>query len=355
MVLKMVCSSFQSQISKTFTSIVGGVCNWVAGTLEARLGGAGAAALTTTTTLNPNAKSFVPLNPHAKEFHPKGAVEPEPKTPETPTKPDKSREPEMKPAGERRGTPWVTQPHEDEDEDSEDEDFDSPIAAYVSSEEEESDEDEDEEDQVSPTRMRQVSVGSDDSDYIVFGISDEGPEPGAEAGAGRQSNLPHCQADKERIEQNCDNKLSVQDFLVSPADAADTEDEVDKSASLCEDVLSAFQAHLTLDKLSPCHLMVATSTPDDDTRIRAANRSWNDHYDSPPPALLPRSASKVCFAPSDTVIYEDPELAAELAASRQSDFPQRQADKERMERLIGPILTETHRDKVRNRLLGLSL
>jgi len=345
-------SLLSSQISKTFASIVGGVCSWVAGTLEARLGGAGPAALTmtTTTTLNPNAKSFVPLNPHAKEFHPKGtAAEPQqqqpPKTPETEPPPA-----EMKPAGERGATPWVTVPPQEDVEDSDDDDdFDSPIAAYVSSDEDSEDE-EGAEDEADTSRVRQVSVGSDDSDYIVFGVSDD-PEPAEETYGAGKSHLPQTQADKD----NCDNpvRISVQDFIVSPADAAD-EDEVD--TSVCDDILSVFQAQLCLDKLSPCLTVVATSTPDDDHRIRTANRSWNDHYDSPPAFALPRSASKVCFAPSDanTVIYENPELAEELTASRQSDFPQRQADKERMERLIGPILTETHRDRVRNRLLGLS-
>jgi len=304
-----------------------------------------------TTTLNPNAKSFVPpLNPHAKEFHPKGTSDQIlPKTPEKESVTAEEKESEMKPAGDRRATPWIQPPpppDESDQEDFDDDDFDSPIAAYVSSEDEDSAEDEEDEDEQDSSRVRQISVGSDDSDYnIVFGTSSE------------QVACENC--DKQ---QPASVKLSLQDFVVSES-ASDVEDEVDASVIDSADVLSVFQAQqLSMDRLLSPAVTVVTSTPDDDGRIRAANRSWNDHYNSPLSSAaaaaevsLPRSASKVCFAPADanTVIYEDPELAAELAASRQSDFPQRQADKERMERLIGPILTETHRDKVRNRLLGL--
>ena len=54
-------------------------------------------------------------------------------------------------------------------------------------------------------------------------------------------------------------------------------------------------------------------------------------------------------------IQEDAELAEELRNSRISDFARKKADKERMERLLGPVLTDNHRQKVFQRLYGEQL
>ena len=60
------------------------------------------------------------------------------------------------------------------------------------------------------------------------------------------------------------------------------------------------------------------------------------------------SMRKVCFdEKSNVYINEDPTLTEELRASRKSDFAQRQADKARMEKMLSPILTESHRNSIR--------
>ena len=47
------------------------------------------------------------------------------------------------------------------------------------------------------------------------------------------------------------------------------------------------------------------------------------------------------------MIIEKPEdLVEDLAMSRNSDFGKRQADKARMERMMEPLLSKFHRDKV---------
>jgi len=47
-----------------------------------------------------------------------------------------------------------------------------------------------------------------------------------------------------------------------------------------------------------------------------------------------------------TIIMEPDNLADDLKQARISDFPRRQADKERMERLLAPILTNKHRQNI---------
>lgn len=379
-----------SQITKTFSSIVGGVCSWVAGSLDFRIGGGRVGSvvsdISSTTTaassmaLNPNAKSFVPLNPNAKEFHPKGAnsaaAHPDPQSVpqshqelKTPSPERPSGESDLKPVAERKGTPWVCKPHPPSDtEASFDDDFDSPIARCESSDDEDSDSEDEEDDFHGDTltrRIRQISVGSDDSDFIVF--EDACPM------SGEANSRTNC--DTNRDFDSSVPVVSMKDFIFSPVeeddddDVEDYSDQVDNaSVERPDEVLAMFQCNLTLDRLTSPSIKPAaagigsdSSVGNDVSRIRTANQSWNDFYDGDVDSSLERSgqsskgrgsACKVCFDEgTNVVIYEDPDLSEELAASRLSDFPQRQADKERMERLIGPILTELHRDKVRRRLL----
>jgi len=359
-----VPSLLSNQISKTFSSLVGGVCSWVAGTLEARLLGASAAFMSgqggpspgvlgpvsLPSTLNPHAKSFVPLNPNAKEFRPKGAP-----TPDTETEivPEVKKMPEKAPM-----TPESAPNTPEKEADLTDlDDFDSPIPCYESSEDDDS-ESEEEDDPEDIPRGRTVSVGSDDSDFIVFEDNDARCEE-------LRRNVGSCGVPK------CDNNalvgLSIHDIIVVAVEDDEEGEDVVDAASLPspDEILNLFQSQLNLDTLTPRtkeneghtnghgkepHPCLTPRTPEN-WRIEGANRSWNEVYASTPTS--PKcSGSRVCFSEcSNVVIYEDPELSEELASARQSDFPQRQADKERMERLIGPILTETHRDKVRTRLM----
>lgn len=50
--------------------------------------------------------------------------------------------------------------------------------------------------------------------------------------------------------------------------------------------------------------------------------------------------------------YEHPDEVAVLRESRKNDMLQRRADKERMERLIRPIMTKEHREKIFQKLYG---
>ena len=56
-----------------------------------------------------------------------------------------------------------------------------------------------------------------------------------------------------------------------------------------------------------------------------------------------------------TIILEPESLAEELQLARIGEFAARQADRERMERLIGPILTQTHRQNIYQKIYGETL
>ena len=57
---------------------------------------------------------------------------------------------------------------------------------------------------------------------------------------------------------------------------------------------------------------------------------------------------RFCDESQNLVINEPEELIEYLAMARQGDFQNRQVDKERMERLLGPVLSKVHREKVYN-------
>ena len=64
--------------------------------------------------------------------------------------------------------------------------------------------------------------------------------------------------------------------------------------------------------------------------------------------------SKVRFSAPETwaVHLEDPALSAELKEARVSDFIRRQSDRERLARVISPVLESKHRKAVFERLYG---
>ena len=60
----------------------------------------------------------------------------------------------------------------------------------------------------------------------------------------------------------------------------------------------------------------------------------------------------VCFCDESQIINEPEELIEYLAMARKSDFQKRQIDKERMKRLLGPVLSKVHREKIlKNKLM----
>ena len=54
----------------------------------------------------------------------------------------------------------------------------------------------------------------------------------------------------------------------------------------------------------------------------------------------------VRFSDTNMIIEEPEDFVDDLAMARKSDFGKRQADKARMERMMEPVLSKFHRDKV---------
>jgi len=80
------------------------------------------------------------------------------------------------------------------------------------------------------------------------------------------------------------------------------------------------------------------------------NRIFNEAF--PDKECVKKSAVKVHFSDEIDYLYEPEELAQDLADARVSDFKQRQVDRERMERLLAPIFTTTHRKKMFSKIFG---
>jgi hypothetical protein len=89
-----------------------------------------------------------------------------------------------------------------------------------------------------------------------------------------------------------------------------------------------------------------------DRRLHDANDAWCLYYDDCD--IVERrsdpSTKHTTFSPKEDweEIDEDPMLSDELRLSRTSDVERRRADHSRMERLIGPILSQDHRQKMWN-------
>ena len=62
--------------------------------------------------------------------------------------------------------------------------------------------------------------------------------------------------------------------------------------------------------------------------------------------LEPKKTSLLSFSENIAIIVEPKNLAEDLRLARKSDCLQRKADKARMERLLAPILTITHRRNI---------
>jgi len=90
-----------------------------------------------------------------------------------------------------------------------------------------------------------------------------------------------------------------------------------------------------------------------ETNLARVNRAFNEKY-SAPGNLGERKLGKVRFSDEATwqVIEEPEDLAEDLCEARCSDLEQRRADRERMERLLGPVFAAVHRRKMFCKIYG---
>jgi len=89
--------------------------------------------------------------------------------------------------------------------------------------------------------------------------------------------------------------------------------------------------------------------------VREANQRFLQIYPDVAEDECEASSKTVQFSSDPTIILEPESLAEELQLARIGEFAARQADRERMERLIAPILTQTHRQNIYQQIYGESL
>ena len=167
------------------------------------------------------------------------------------------------------------------------------------------------------------------------------------------------EVDGDSITNNCDNNNLVIESDCEEEDEDeddwDWDSEEEHASVQCVDMAEfedLFQVNLLVTNLVPCQPPPSAPAPAC-PRLQEANRRYSALYPGGSSDKAAPCVVKFCDAP--TIILEPDNLAADLHQARLSDFKQRQADRERMERLLGPILTETHRKNVYRRIYGQPL
>ncbi|XP_059079540.1 uncharacterized protein LOC131877775 [Tigriopus californicus] len=350
--------------------------------------------------LNPNARPFVPLNPNAAEFRPTGSgscgsgsatasetssvvdssedhpsisqaglLSPEmcpqkdkftptqsqaPSPCVTPVVDEQAKEDILKSVCNRKGTPWVPEP--------------ALSAANLS------------EESIGTHHIQDLKSwpASDlDGDSSFVMESDDNttlspnliPNPRIHLLSQRSRSLSTCSSEESFIEFSCDAPNTVVPPSKSvihanndesdddSSDSSDDEDELESEHDDDSDWDEVDDAHCWTDipdefKTCPfqCPIEARKSeeqnTPwSENEAVRDANRRWNLNYRQ---MSNHDRACQVGFK-SETaweVFLEDPEESEDLQAARKSDFPERAADKARMERMLSRIFQPDHRKKM---------
>ena len=112
-----------------------------------------------------------------------------------------------------------------------------------------------------------------------------------------------------------------------------------------------FTPSLLMTNLSncQCHQKPEANT---NPKLKEVNRRFLQTYPDVEDNDSEITSKIVKFSNDPTIILEPENLAEELQMARIGEFAARQADRERMERLIGPILTKTHRQNVYYKIYG---
>jgi len=118
-----------------------------------------------------------------------------------------------------------------------------------------------------------------------------------------------------------------------------------------EDLFTPSLLMTNLSSNCPC---LHKSTEKTNPKLREANKRFLQIYPDVEDADTELTHKTVKFSNDPTIILEPENLAEELQLARIGEFAARQADRERMERLLAPILTQTHRQNIYNKIYGES-
>jgi len=162
--------------------------------------------------------------------------------------------------------------------------------------------------------------------------------------------------DGDSITNNCDNNnLVIESDCEEAEDGEDDWDwdsDEERASVQCVDMAEfedLFQVNLLVTNLVPCQPPASAPAPAC-PRLQEANRRYSALYPGGRSDKAAPCVVKFCDAP--TIILEPDSLADDLHQARLSDFKQRQADRERMERLLAPVLTQTHRQNIYRKIYG---
>jgi len=177
--------------------------------------------------------------------------------------------------------------------------------------------------------------------------------------------------EKEELSTGIDKRLACNtDLEEEKEDEEETEEEEDSdwdtwdsdeenTSVECVDVSEfedLFQVNLLVPSLTTCHKPTAPANTNVcviSAVLRDINQKFLCLY---PDAEEERAGDRVVRFSEDLEIILEPEsLAEELQEARTSDLNQRRADRERLERVLGPVLTKTHRENMFRKIYGESL
>jgi len=177
-------------------------------------------------------------------------------------------------------------------------------------------------------------------------------------------NIKACDSLSDKSDDDCMSDDYDDDDSDWDSEEQSTGQCVEIDASEFEDL---FPSPLLLSNLSICQTKASSPkvkictenpTPSSETELTVLNRDvseinrkYFDQKDSRPTCKKSKTGCvKFC---DDIVVIEEPEdIAEDLQNARISDFQARKADQERMERLLAPILTKLHRDKMFQKIYG---
>merc|ERR1712062_622232 len=181
-----------------------------------------------------------------------------------------------------------------------------------------------------------------------MGQSEEPREPNYDCDiniiiAGEESGSDGYSSEEEEEEEDdwdwdSDEQSTGECIIVDPADFEDL-----------------FAPSLLITNLSSCSHRPASPPPPSNPRLREANQRFLQIYPDVEEDEAEATSKTVQFSSDPTIILEPESLAEELQLARIGEFAARQADRERMERLIAPILSQTHRQNIYLQIYGESL
>ena len=217
-------------------------------------------------------------------------------------------------------------------------------------------------DKPSETMTMDTIVLSDGHNELIVELDRLEDDPGLKQC--EEPGEPNCSCDINII--ITDEESGSEEFTAEEGD--DEEDEEDdwwdsdeESTGECFIVDPAefedlFTPSLLINNLSNCNHHPPSKPQTSNPRLKEANKRFLQIYPDVEGEDCPEASSKtVKFSSDPTIILEPESLAEELQLARIGEFAARQADKERMERLIAPILTETHRQNIYKQIYGKSL